>query len=359
MNRNIKTLTGRSMTEMLGVLAIIGVLSIGGVAAYRKAMDTKKINDIIYDMSLLGTLVAHRNHTYFNEPCTTFAETAFAIPSYFDTCTATSGQNDLAVFTVTYNTQLPERIVNALADRCSHGVYISADAKQFVVGPHGWDCVMNEADLSPTPPQCTSDSDCGTSGMECHKGVCKHCYEYTKISDVSSYCCAQLASWDYSVQWTDGKCAYTGEEACAEDSVMSIETWCTCQSDIQIVLPDTRQTICCAASHGTPKKCCEDLGKIWDEKQGLCLSTANDSLCTAHEKVDNCECLLTIPVYGPNGQETYCCSPQSDKSCCEAMGFTWSNITDPYDGYCSVTPDPEEMTCIKVLGYSYSGGEVH
>lgn len=42
MNRNIKTLTGRSMTEMLGVLAIIGVLSIGGVAAYRKAMDTKK-----------------------------------------------------------------------------------------------------------------------------------------------------------------------------------------------------------------------------------------------------------------------------------------------------------------------------
>lgn len=299
-------------------------------------------------MSLLGTLVAHRNHTYFNEPCTTFAETAFAIPSYFDTCTATSGQNDLAVFTVTYNTQLPERIVSALADRCSHGVYISADAKQFVVGPHGWDCVMNEADLSPTPPQCTSDSDCGASWMECHKGVCKDCSEYTKISDVSAKCCAQLASWDYPVQWTDGQCAYTGEDACAEDSARS--SWCMCQSDLWVYADDW---YCCAASHGSHKQCCEDLGKIWDEKQGLCLSTANDSLCTAYEKVDNCECQWTMPVLGQNDKETYCCSwyDTSEKACCEAMGFTWSDITDPYDGYCSVTPDPEKMTCIKVLKY--------
>ena len=30
--------TGRSMVEMLGVLAIIGVLSVGGIAGYSKAM---------------------------------------------------------------------------------------------------------------------------------------------------------------------------------------------------------------------------------------------------------------------------------------------------------------------------------
>ncbi|MGN1062818.1 MAG: hypothetical protein ACI4QM_00635, partial [Alphaproteobacteria bacterium] len=31
--------SGRTMTEMLGVLAVIGVLSIGGVAGYSYAMD--------------------------------------------------------------------------------------------------------------------------------------------------------------------------------------------------------------------------------------------------------------------------------------------------------------------------------
>ena len=35
---------GRSMIEMLGVLAIIGVLSVGGIAGYSKAMSSFKHN---------------------------------------------------------------------------------------------------------------------------------------------------------------------------------------------------------------------------------------------------------------------------------------------------------------------------
>ncbi len=38
---------GRSMIEMLGVLAIIGVLSVGGIAGYSKAMEKFKINKMI------------------------------------------------------------------------------------------------------------------------------------------------------------------------------------------------------------------------------------------------------------------------------------------------------------------------
>ncbi|MBQ8870232.1 MAG: hypothetical protein IJ019_02515 [Alphaproteobacteria bacterium] len=38
---------GRSMVEMLGVLAIIGVLSIGGIAGYSKAMFKHKMNQTI------------------------------------------------------------------------------------------------------------------------------------------------------------------------------------------------------------------------------------------------------------------------------------------------------------------------
>ncbi len=44
---------GRSMIEMLGVLAIIGVLSVGGIAGYSKAMQKFKINKMIEDYSNL------------------------------------------------------------------------------------------------------------------------------------------------------------------------------------------------------------------------------------------------------------------------------------------------------------------
>ena len=38
----MKSQTGRSMVEMLDVLAIIGVLSVGGIAGYRIAMEKWK-----------------------------------------------------------------------------------------------------------------------------------------------------------------------------------------------------------------------------------------------------------------------------------------------------------------------------
>ena len=38
---------GRSMIEMLGVLAIIGVLTVGGIAGYSKAMEKFKMNQLI------------------------------------------------------------------------------------------------------------------------------------------------------------------------------------------------------------------------------------------------------------------------------------------------------------------------
>ena len=44
---------GRSMIEMLGVLAIIGVLSVGGIAGYSKAMEKFKVNKAISEYSLL------------------------------------------------------------------------------------------------------------------------------------------------------------------------------------------------------------------------------------------------------------------------------------------------------------------
>ncbi|MBR3501653.1 MAG: hypothetical protein IKO06_01975 [Alphaproteobacteria bacterium] len=57
--------SGRSMIEMLGVLAIIGVLSVGGIAGYSKAIMKYRINKTIEQI----TLVAGNVRTFFaNQP---------------------------------------------------------------------------------------------------------------------------------------------------------------------------------------------------------------------------------------------------------------------------------------------------
>ena len=48
-----ENVSGRSMIEMLGVLAIIGVLSSAGLVAYSKAMDKYRVNSIINSVNVI------------------------------------------------------------------------------------------------------------------------------------------------------------------------------------------------------------------------------------------------------------------------------------------------------------------
>ena len=48
--------SGRSMVEMLGVLAIIGVLSIGGIAGYTMAMNRFQANEVLNAASMAAIL---------------------------------------------------------------------------------------------------------------------------------------------------------------------------------------------------------------------------------------------------------------------------------------------------------------
>lgn len=57
MNKFVKNQSGRSMVEMLGVLAIIGVLSVGGIAGYSLAMQKYRTSQGIEDVQLLMTNV--------------------------------------------------------------------------------------------------------------------------------------------------------------------------------------------------------------------------------------------------------------------------------------------------------------
>ena len=57
--------SGRSMVEMLGVLAIIGVLSVGGIAGYSKAMAKFKLTKA---MDQVSTTVTNIRTLYSGQP---------------------------------------------------------------------------------------------------------------------------------------------------------------------------------------------------------------------------------------------------------------------------------------------------
>lgn len=104
--------SGRSMVEMLGVLAIIGVLSVGGIAGYSKAMNKFKLNKVNDQMSMLvanlRTLYATQT-SYLNLTNST-AKTYGVIPSDMYTGKASSNSNItnpysglVTVNSITYN----------------------------------------------------------------------------------------------------------------------------------------------------------------------------------------------------------------------------------------------------------------
>ena len=53
-----KNESGRSMVEMLGVLAIIGVLSVGGIAGYTLAMNKYRVNEATQAIALAAVVCA-------------------------------------------------------------------------------------------------------------------------------------------------------------------------------------------------------------------------------------------------------------------------------------------------------------
>lgn len=58
---------GRSMIEMLGVLAIVGILSVGGIAGYSKAMAKYKTTRLVNDIS---EIVMNIRSLYMNQQST-------------------------------------------------------------------------------------------------------------------------------------------------------------------------------------------------------------------------------------------------------------------------------------------------
>lgn len=110
-----KVQSGRSMVEMLGVLAIIGVLSIGGIAGYTMAMNRHKANQI----ADFATRLAIAGQTYAGTGVTnamSAAELGLDVPAgnLVTNASNVSGSNGVYTVTLTYGDGASNNIQNAV-----------------------------------------------------------------------------------------------------------------------------------------------------------------------------------------------------------------------------------------------------
>ena len=129
------TQIGRTMLEMLGVLAIVGVLSIGGVQAYRTAIIRKRVNEVIDYVTLLSMKMGNQ---FISEPreCSDFNKPGITVPSYLDACQImTEPGGSLAIF-VHWKESPSESFFASLKSRCSSRFYIDSGNDQtiFIIG---------------------------------------------------------------------------------------------------------------------------------------------------------------------------------------------------------------------------------
>lgn len=112
--------TGRSMVEMLGVLAIIGVLSVGGIAGYSKAMTkfkiTKTMDQVSMTVANIRTLYSGQRN--YNGLATANALDMGVVPAEMEGVAANTlvnaFQGAVTIGTINYNNQ------NASAFRISY-----------------------------------------------------------------------------------------------------------------------------------------------------------------------------------------------------------------------------------------------
>ena len=68
---------GRSMVEMIGVLAIVGILSVGAIAGYATAMEKWKLNKYSTDISMM---VANYKNLTINQKTTETIKNRYFVP---------------------------------------------------------------------------------------------------------------------------------------------------------------------------------------------------------------------------------------------------------------------------------------
>ena len=220
--------SGRSMVEMLGVLAIMGVLAIGGIIGYRYAVDKYNANEIINEVKKRAIVASSQ---YTAGQSVSLSEFPIKINQNYPTSLIAAYENRPSYFGIkvdnikegvcnqilNLNWQMPVDIhLNDIPIRSEMRCQSGESGLTFI-----FDGLLG-AGTEPPPGRCETTDDCINGCEECIDGLCQSTCDATEscIKDFDTgakTCCAPDHIVDgvcCAYPGDNGTCCLAGGKAC-------------------------------------------------------------------------------------------------------------------------------------------------
>ncbi|MBR5130090.1 MAG: hypothetical protein IKV03_02565 [Alphaproteobacteria bacterium] len=209
--------SGRSMVEIIGVLAVTGVLSIGGVAGYNYAINKHRANQVLQDIRLLYQETKYPNTVQQILQNGTFPDMELDTTSPYEYDLDFPNLED---FNYDSASEAEPNLISVKVSGVSKAACdILLKTKPLyalmlkVNGETTWNCTQDENELSYifeitsdnleysicsvcTGKHCFDDDLNCPEGEYCYNDTCSKCaHGYTKLNDDSCYkCCSERTS---------------------------------------------------------------------------------------------------------------------------------------------------------------------
>ncbi len=334
--------SGRSMIEMLGVLAIIAILSIGGIVGFRLAMNYYQANQIAHELNMMrtdaqikiaqGTEKLMLGEPYdsgniqFNDYGTVFdcldMETETSTPDKVVSCAVANAYYIELL-------EIPEGVCKPLAnliDKMDNEIafYINGNSVDAEAAGEKGACgegnntlkVIFGADSDSNAVKCDTDPECAslenTPVCDTDRHICVQCKEDDDCPYNTDYCENNVCKTCDSGVWNGENCVECTTSAdcenptpiCSEENTcVGCETNDECLSKNSSEANCTENGACCADSlmtwNGNECVCPEN--KPWNGKSCGCDSNndcKSDEFCLTSGCIDQCSnsddsCTLT------------------------------------------------------------------
>lgn len=354
-----KISTGRSMIEMLGVLAVIGVLSLGALAGFQYAMNRHRGNETIYDVMLRAANVPMIDEQYTSRTGT-YTWRFAGLPedgekgSYYRMKTTVSDLSDYVYRVIVYD--VPKKVcrqILALNPSEVDAIYVEGEKGTTEECPNDlnemgfyFDEQRHNNPSRPSNPCVGNDcSDSGCTGSDCTICVGNDCDSNGNCIGADCTSCKGQDCGQDGV-CTGSNCTGCQGEGCTPNPTVNPETDpCAADSNSAECIEKCKNSpnpTCCQNLNASGCNCssrptcdiCEEY--TFDEKgcavgckekcdalacerceEGVCVSTCSDT-----ERCDNGACVAkcsgNTPITCGSGGNNWCCG--AAQSCGDTNG---------------------------------------
>ena len=204
---------GRSMVEMLGVLAVIGILSVGGIAGYSNAMKKHRANEILNEASKRAVMVAAQAMTGKTGEISLgeFTQNTFSGVTFAGTANVADNKITLGL-SGTGLADICAQLKNATGDNTVMKV-TQDDCSELTFNADMSTGSSNNEPVATCTPACQATEECvdGTCITKADPNDSRSC---AKNSDCNTWCESNKGEYDYGC-YCQISASYTGtENAC-------------------------------------------------------------------------------------------------------------------------------------------------